>query len=80
MYNDIYNQVISFIHDSHHEFLTGRSCPTQLLLVHHDWLKVLDKRSQVDVVFIVFSKSFDLVCHDIPLTKPYKYGCPWRLA
>ena len=61
MYNAIYDQVIRFIHDSHHGFLTGRSCTTQLLLVHHDWFKVLDKRGQVDVVFIDFSKAFDLV-------------------
>ena len=53
-YNAIYNQVISFVHDSHHEFLTGRSCTTQLLLVHHDWFKVLDKSGLDDVVFIDF--------------------------
>ena len=40
VYNAIYNEVISFIHDSHHGFLTGRSCTTQLLLIHHDWFKV----------------------------------------
>lgn len=79
MYHAIYNQVISFIHDSHHGFLTGRSCTTQLLLVHHDWFKALDRSGQVDVVFIDFSKAFDLVmscheCHDILLTKLYKYG------
>lgn len=74
VYNAIYNQVISFVHDSHHGFLTGRSCTTQLLLVHHDWFKVLDKSGQVDVVFIDFSKAFDLVCHDILLAKLYRYG------
>ena len=74
VYIAIYNQVISFVHDSHPGFLTGRSCTTQLLLVHHDWFKVLDKSGQVDVVFIDFSKAFDLVCHDIFLAKLYKYG------
>ena len=34
----------------------------------------MDKRGQVDVVFIDFSKAFDLVCHNILLTKLYKYG------
>ena len=70
----IYDQAIRFIHDSHHGLLTCRSCTTQLLLVHYDWFKVLDKRGQVDVVFIDFSKAFDLVCHNILLTKLYKYG------
>ena len=73
-YNAIYDQVIRFIHYSLHGFLTGRSCTTQLLLVHHDWFKVLDRRGQVDVVFIDFSKAFDLVCHNTLLTKLYKYG------
>ena len=42
VYNAIYNQVISFVDDSHHGFLTGRSCTTQVL------------STQVDVVFIDF--------------------------
>ena len=54
--------------------ITCRSCTTQLLLVYHDWFKALDKRGQVDVVFTDFSKGFDLVCHNILLTKLYKYG------
>ena len=74
VYNAIYNQVISFVHDSHHGFLTGHSCTTQQLLVHHDWFKVWDKSGQVDVVFTDFSNAFDLVCHDILLAKLYKHG------
>ena len=70
----IYEQVIEFVHSSHHGFLRGRSCTTQLLLVHHDWSKALDNGGQVDVVFIDFAKAFDLVNHTILLTKLYKYG------
>ena len=40
------------------------------------WFKVLDKSGQVDVLFIDFSRAFDLVCHDILLAKLYKYGVP----
>ena len=46
VYIAIYNEVISFIHGSHHGFLTGCSCTTQLLLVDHDWFKVLDRSGQ----------------------------------
>ena len=74
VYNAVYGQVIEFIHSSHHGFLNGRSCTTQLLLVHHDWSKALDNSGQVDVVFIDFAKAFDLVNHTILLTKLYKYG------
>ena len=73
-YNAIYGQVTAFIHSSHHGFLRGRSCTTQLLLAHHDWSKALDNSGQVDVVFIDFAKAFDLVNHSILLTKLYKYG------
>jgi len=45
VYNAIYDQVIRFIHDSHHGFLTGCSCTTQLLLVHHDWFSLGQERS-----------------------------------
>ena len=34
----------------------------------------LDNSGQVDVVFIDFSKAFNLVNHTIPQTKLYKYG------
>ena len=54
VYNAVYRQVIEFIHSSHHGFLNGRSCTTQLLLVHHGWSKALDNSGQVDVVFIDF--------------------------
>ena len=74
VYNAIYDRVTAFIHSSHHGFLRGRSCTTQLLLAHHDWSKALDNSGQVDVVFIDFAKAFDLVNHSILLTKLYQYG------
>ena len=36
VYKSILSQDITFMHDSRHGFLTGRSCTTQLLLLHHD--------------------------------------------
>ena len=74
VYNAIFGQVIEFVHSSHHGLLRGRSCTTQLLLVHHDWAMALDNGGQVDEVFIDFAKAFDLVNHSILLFKLYKYG------
>lgn len=36
VYDAIYEQVIDFIHCSHHGFQRGRSRTTQLRLVHHE--------------------------------------------
>ena len=46
-----------------HDFIPGRSCVTQLLSGLHDLASSLDTGDKVDVVFLDFSKAFDLVPH-----------------
>ena len=70
----IYDQVFQYLHDSHRGFLRGRSTVSQLVLVHDDWAKVLDNQGQVDVVFLNFSKAFDLVNHSLLIRKLNQYG------
>ena len=65
----IYDQVFQYLHDSRHGFLKGSSTVSQLVLVHDDWAKVLDNQGQVDVVFLDFSKAFDLVNHSLLIRK-----------
>ena len=39
------------------------ACDTQLTFVMHEWAKVLNIHSQVDVIFLDFAKAFDSVPH-----------------
>ena len=70
---------MNFIHTSHHGFLKDRPYSTQLFLVQHDWLKTLDIGNQIGVVLRDLSKAFNLVNHDILLSKFYNNGVHGRL-
>jgi hypothetical protein len=52
-----------------HGFIPGRSTVTQLLQVVHLLSSALDKKQQVDLVYLDFSKAFDRVPHDKLLHK-----------
>lgn len=52
-----------------HGFRRGRSTVTQLLETVHDFAATLDKRGQVDVIFLDFEKAFDRVSHSKLLSK-----------
>ena len=59
----IHLEFINFFSPTQHGFRPGFSTTTQLSLFSHDLSSVLDSRSQVDVVFLDFSKAFDKVPH-----------------
>lgn len=52
-----------------HGFRQGRSTVTQLLETVHDFAATLDKRGQVDIIFLDFEKAFDPVSHSKLLSK-----------
>ena len=80
MYNAVHSHVAPYLTDWQHGFVTGRSCPTQLVLSHHKWSKALDEGKQVDVVFLDFEKAFDRVAHNILLQKLCNFGISGMLV
>ena len=57
------------IHPSHHGFLPGKSCTTQLIPFVDNLALGLNNHNHIDVVYFDFAKAFDSVNHDIILHK-----------
>ena len=60
--------------DQQHGFRKGRSCETQLSVLVDDLQKILDRKSQADLVIMDFSKAFDTVPHQRLLVKLHHVG------
>ena len=60
-------------HDAQSEdqygFLPGRSCALQLLVVMEQWMRTVDNRGSVDIIYLDFRKAFDSVPHRRLLSK-----------
>ena len=82
----IRKQVFSFLgqkgclNSTQHGFRLGRSCLSALLDVFDNIMHMLDCNSSVDMVYLDFSKAFDMVDHGILLHKLRAVGITGNIS
>ena len=63
MCDGVFNIISPHFSQWQHGFLPGKSTVSQLSQVVHQFGKALEKRQQVDVIYLDFPKAFDKVSH-----------------
>ena len=64
----------NILREEQHGFQVGKSCETQLIMTIDDFVNCLNDNSQIDCIFLDFSKAFDRVPHNRLCNKLSYYG------
>ena len=70
----VFNHFEKYLSDFQFGFIKGRSCVSQLLSVFHEIDSLLDTNTEIDVLYLDFSKAFDSINHAKLLVKLKLYG------
>ena len=62
-----------------HGFVKGRSCVTQILAVIAKWIEALDNGSNIDSLYLDFTKAFDSVSRKYLLMIMKSFGITGKL-
>ena len=62
------------IGESQHGFTKGRSCLTNLVTFYYGIVEFMDRGRATDIIYLDLCKTFDIVRHDILVSKLEKHG------
>jgi len=64
----------SILHPVQHGFVKQRSTCTKLLESFNDWTLCVQTKQHISIVYVDFSKAFDVVSHNKLFARLYSYG------